>query len=396
VDSSAAAIVVGDETANAASASVSDEQETSKAMVPDAEPLDEDFSKEDLPYQEISKVLEKFPLLSSSPLWNLVNPSALASHDPPVLDMPLSELSELMSPAGKGLAAAFPDLRLRQLPVLEWMPNRTLPAEWANPVDVAMPGHTAFFPDDIARTSLQDLRLRDLLAVADMKRSVWGTEWKKKQSAKGSDATDLASQVKELKARLSKATAEHSKFLAKLADMEAEHASLVASKEEMEKKFEEDQKLIVEQETERLAGVEVRAGLGNKITDLEQIRKEQAQQLASLEAQLATKAKQVASAKQVAAAKLAEIAELLSGKNKVEQALREAESKLSEDSNIKTELKEVETEDEQLRSELNATLADEAAEAKTNAALNAEVATLAAENRRLAGAELKKRPPATA
>merc|ERR1719261_176566 len=105
-------------------------------------------------------------------------------------------------------------------------------------------------------------------------------------------------------------------------------------------------------------------------------------------AQLATLKKQAAAMKQTADAKQKEIDEILAGKKTIEKALRAAKSDLAKDANLATELKEVKKEDAQLKTELNATLSDEAAEAKANAALNAEVTTLVAENRRLATVHL--------
>merc|ERR1719443_1306503 len=97
-----------------------------------------------------------------------------------------------------------------------------------------------------------------------------------------------------------------------------------------------------------------------------------------LELKIATKSSQLKTLKEQAAAM----------KKTAEKALRAAKSDLAKDANLATELKEVKKDDAQLKMELNATLADEAAEAKANAALNAEVATLVAENRRLATVHL--------
>merc|ERR1719421_1283935 len=142
----------------------------------------------------------------------------------------------------------------------------------------------------------------------------------------------------------------------------------------LQKKFNADQDLLVHQEAEHEEGDAVRKALGLKI--------------ATTSAQLKTLKQQAAVMKQTADSKQHEIDEILAGKKAVEKALRAAKSDLAKDANLSTELKEVKSEDAQLKTELNATLADEAAEAKANAALNAEVATLVAENRRLATVHL--------
>ena len=41
-----------------------------------------------------------------------------------------------MSPSGKEIAKAFPDLTLRDLPVFEWIPQHVAPKDWANPAEV--------------------------------------------------------------------------------------------------------------------------------------------------------------------------------------------------------------------------------------------------------------------
>ena len=84
-----------------------------------------------------------------------VNPSALTAHDPPVIDMSLADLRDLMTPDGQGLADAFPQLHLRDLPLFEWMPNKTLPKEWLNPVDAELPEFLDFLPESVGRMSLQ-------------------------------------------------------------------------------------------------------------------------------------------------------------------------------------------------------------------------------------------------
>merc|ERR1719261_1637631 len=105
-------------------------------------------------------------------------------------------------------------------------------------------------------------------------------------------------------------------------------------------------------------------------------------------AQLSTLKQQAAAMKLTADSKQHEIDEILAGKKAAEKALRAAKSDLAKDANLASQLQEVKKEDAQLKTELNATLADEAAEAKANAALNAEVSTLVAENRRLATVHL--------
>merc|ERR1719478_1964313 len=345
--------------------------------------LDPDHEKEDLPYQRISAVLAKFPLLGASPLWNLVNPSALTAHDPPVIDMSLADLHDLMTPDGQGLADAFQEMHLRDLPLFEWMPNKTLPKEWLNPVDAEMPELVDFFPESVGRTALQDIRLRDLLAVAEQKRVVWSQHWQDAQ--KNVKSSDLAAEVEHLEARLKKATAEHDDAITQIQALEAEHKSLVAAVDLLQKKYNADQDLIVNQEEEHQAGDTVRATLGKKVEEMDQGRKQLELKIATKSAQLATLKQQAATMKQTAIAKQKEIDEILAGKKAAETALRAAKSDLAKDA---TELKEVKTEDAQLKTELNATLADEAAEAKANAALNAEVATLVAENRRLATVHL--------
>merc|ERR1719440_121182 len=121
---------------------------------------------------------------------------------------------------------------------------------------------------------------------------------------------------------------------------------------------------------------------------MEQGRKDLEQKIAMKSAQLAALKQQAAVMKQTAEAKQHEIDEIVAGKTAVEKTLRAAKSDLAKDANLATELKEVKKEDAQLKTELNATLADEQAEAKANAALNSEVATLVAENRRLASVHL--------
>jgi hypothetical protein len=348
--------------------------------------LDPDYAKEDLPFQRISAVLEKFPLLGASPLWNLVNPSALTAHDPPVIDMRLADLRNLMTPDGQGLADAFPQLHLRDLPLFEWMPNKTLPKEWLNPVDAELPEFIDFLPESVGRMSLQDIRLRDLLAVAQQKRTIWSQHWQDAQKSLKSE--DLAAEVEHLEARLKKATAEHDQAITQIQALEAEHKSLVASMDLLQKKYNGDQDLIVQQEQEHEAGDQVRAALGKKVDEMDKGRKDLELKIATTSAQLATLKQQAATMKQAADVKQHEIDEILTGKKAAETALRAAKSDLAKDATLATELKEVKQEDAQLKTELNATLADEAAEAKANAALNAEVTTLVAENRRLATVHL--------
>jgi chromosome segregation ATPase len=325
-------------------------------------------------------------LLAASPLWNLVNPTALTTHDPPVINMKLGELRELMTPDGQGLADAFPELHLRDLPVFEWMPNKTLPNEWLNPVDAEMPEFVDYLPDSVGRTALQDIRLRDLMAVAKQKREVWSQHWQDAQTSLKSE--DLAAEVEHLEARLKKATAEHDEAITKIQAFEAEHKSLVASMDLLEKKFNGDQDLIVHQEEEHAEGDAVRAALGKKVEEMDQGRKDLELKIAMTSAQLSTLKQQAAAMKLTADAKQHEIDEILAGKKAAEKALSAAKSDLAKDANLATELKEVKKEDAQLKTELNATLADEQAEAKANAALNSEVATLVAENRRLASVHL--------
>ena len=348
--------------------------------------LDRDYDKEDLPYQRIQDVLQKFPLLAASPLWNLVNPSALTAHDPPVIDMSLADLRDLMTPDGQGLADAFPQLHLRDLPLFEWMPNKTLPKEWLNPVDAELPEFLDFLPESVGRMSLQDIRLRDLLAVAEQKRAVWSQHWA--DSQKNLNSADLAAEVEHLEARLKKATAEHDDAISQIQALDTEHKSLVAAMDMLQKKFNADQDLITNQEEEHLAGDQVRAALGKKVEEMDQGRKDLELKIATKSSQLKTLKEQAAAMKKTADSKQREMDEILAGKKAAEKALRAAKSDLAKDANLATELKEVKKDDAQLKMELNATLADEAAEAKANAALNAEVATLVAENRRLATVHL--------
>jgi hypothetical protein len=348
--------------------------------------LDPDYSKEDLPYQRISEVLAKFPLLGASPLWNLVNPSALTSHDPPVINMRLADLHDLMTPDGQGLADAFPEMHLRDLPLFEWMPNKTLPKEWLNPVDAEMPEFVDFLPEAVGRTALQDIRLRDLLAVAEQKRTVWSQHWQDAQ--KNVKSEDLVAEVEHLEIRLKKATAEHNDALSQIQALEAEHKALASAMDLLQKKYNGNQDLIMQQEEEHLAGDAVRAALGKKVEEMDQGRKELELKIATTSAQLSNLKQQAASVKLTAESKQHEIDQLLAGKKAVEKSLRAAKSDLAKDANLATELKEVKQEDAQLKTELNATLADETAEAKANAALNAEVTTLVAENRRLASVHL--------
>lgn len=348
--------------------------------------LDPDYSKEDLPHQRISEVLAKFPLLGASPLWNLVNPSALTSHDPPVINMRLADLHDLMTPDGQGLADAFPEMHLRDLPLFEWMPNKTLPKEWLNPVDAEMPEFIDFLPESVGRTALQDIRLRDLLAVAEQKRAVWSQHWQDAQ--KNVKSEDLVAEVEHLEARLKKATAEHDDAISQIHALEAEHHSLVAAMDLLQKKFNGDQDLIEHQEQEHAEGDAVRAALGKKVEEMDQGRKELELKIATTSAHLSTLKQQAAAMKLTAESKQHEIDEILAGKKAAEKALRAAKSDLAKDANLAAQLKEVKKEDAQLKTELNATLADEQAEAKANAALNAEVTTLVAENRRLATVHL--------
>merc|ERR1719235_3168851 len=249
-----------------------------------------------------------------------------------------------MTPDGQGLADAFPEMHLRDLPLFEWMPSKTLPKEWLNPVDAEMPEFIDFLPEAVGRTALQDIRLRDLLAVAEQKRVVWSQHWQDAQ--KNVKSEDLVAEVEHLEARLKKATAEHDDAISQINALEAEHKSLVAAMDLLQKKFNGDQDLIAHQEEEHEAGDAVRAALGKKVEEMDQGRKELELKIATTSAQLSTLKQQ-------------EINEILAGKKAVEKALRAAKSDLAKDANLTTQLKEVKTEDAQLKTELNATLADE-------------------------------------
>merc|ERR1719321_1571352 len=149
-----------------------------------------------------------------------------------------------------------------------------------------MPEFADYLPDSIGRTALQDIRLRDLMAVAKQKREVWSQHWQDAQTSLKSE--DLAAEVEHLEARLKKATAEHDEAITQIQALEAEHKSLVTEMDLLQKKFNGDQDLIVNQEEEHQAGDAVRAALGKKVEEMDQGRKDLEMKIATTSAHLAT------------------------------------------------------------------------------------------------------------
>merc|ERR1719407_292191 len=166
------------------------------------------------------------------------------------------------------------------------MPNKTLPKEWLNPVDAELPEFLDFLPESVGRMSLQDIRLRDLLAVAEQKRAVWSQHWQDAQ--KNVKSEDLVAEVEHLETRLKKATAEHDDAISQIRALESEHKSLVAAMDLLQKKFNGDQDLIVHQEEEHAEGDAVRAALGKKVEEMDQGRKDLELKIAMTSAQLST------------------------------------------------------------------------------------------------------------
>jgi len=344
-----------------------------------------DFDKEDRAYQRVAGVLEKFPRLASKPIWDLVNPSALASHNPPVVDMKMRDMQTLLSPSGKELAKSFPELTLRDLPLFEWMPKHVAPKDWANPAEVTLSQYVPFLPDLVARTALQDVRLQDLQAVAERKRLIWADTWK---AVHANGTVDLAASVKELSYKLQQAETHRQEAMVDLRALQKEHKRAVVERKELQKRYEEDQELIMHQQRMLADGQKVQTGLELKLSSLEATRREQRRQLEEISEKTLNFSHEVNQLRRNIHEKTQEIWKLGQEKEQLLTRIQMLQNRLLEDAQLATQLKAAKREDHVLKQELNATLVDEAAEERRNKALTTEVETLEAENHRLAAANL--------
>jgi len=347
--------------------------------------LGTDFDKEDRAYQRVAAVLEHFPRLASKPVWDLVNPSALAAHNPPVVDMKLRDLTTLLSPSGKEIAKAFPELTLRDLPLFEWMPKHVAPQDWANPAEVTLSQYVTFLPDLVARTALQDVRLQDLQAVAERKRLVWADTWK---AVHANGTVDLAASVKELSYKLEQAETRRHEAMMDLRTLQKEHERAIVERKELQKRYEDDQELIMHQQRMLADGQKVQTGLELKLSSLEATRREQRRQLEEISEKTLNFSREVNNLRKNIHEKTQEIWQLGQEKETLLARIQMLQNRLLEDAQLATQLKAARKEDHVLKQELNATLTDEAAQERTNRALTQEVETLEAENHRLAAANL--------
>merc|ERR1719191_80137 len=271
------------------------------------------------------------------------------------------------------------------------MPSHVAPKDWSNPAEVSMPDYVEFFPDLVARSALQDVRLTDLKAVAERKRAIWADTWKAVHS--NDTNVDLDSRVKELEYKLHQALQQKQQAVVNLQATEKEHDRLVVEKKSLQKKYEDDQDLIMHQQRMLAEGSKVLSGLELKVTALEATRREQREQLEALQERQLNFSRQVSSLKQEVYEKTQEIFQLGADKEELLRRIQMLQHRLLQQAQLATQLKAAQREDVALKEQLNATLADEAAQARTNAALTQEVQTLEAENHRLASIDLGGKRP---
>jgi len=353
-----------------------------------AVPLSFSFEHEDKPYEAVSSILHAFPLLKDQPVWNIVNPVALKLDSTDALSNSFGGLSTLFSPQGRELSVAFPKMRLRDLPVFEWLPAK-VPAEvWTQPIEDSLPTRLEFFPNLLAHRSLQDLRIGDLLLVAEQKRELWTRQFK--ALARNQTHEQQEAQILSLEGEVERAKAQRDAAKAELRNMGLEYDSLSVSSKKLRRNYEDDQSLIAQQQATLAEEGKLVGELDVKLAALEATRKEQHVQLEDSRKVLLN----LTHASYEAEHNLRQQQEEENAMRMEKEALQRKVAILEHQLKIGTQLGEhtaVALQDERrkaetMRGELNATLVEEAAEAATNRDLEAEVNALRAERDRLTAA----------
>jgi len=340
--------------------------------------LSQDYDKEDQPYQALADVLAKFPLLAISPIWNLINPHELSS-DPACLDTSFADLAPVLSPIGKEVARVFPKMKLRDLPVFEWIhPGKV---EWRNAAAVALPDFQEFFPAETGRMWLQDMRLIDLKTVAERKRSLWATSWKVQQTTvaregESAHVSELTHKLKQNTLHKTDAMADAELAVKELQSVERDHRDLQG-------KIKHDEVLVADQKEMLAAEGKLMEGLDSKVKALGEESTHNAEKLISTRASLQNMTVDVGMKRMMVGERDQAIAAEDTKMRSLKQRQADLEKMLAQKAEEREELVVAETEKEKLRTEVNATLEEETAESETNEALTSEVSTLASEAQKL-------------
>merc|ERR1719420_2106469 len=250
------------------------------------------------------------------------------------------------------------------------MPQHVAPKDWANPAEVTLSQYVPFLPDLVARTALQDVRLQDLQAVAERKRHVWADTWK---ATHANGTVDLAASVKELSYKLNQADARRYEAMMDLRTLQKEHERAIVERKELQKRYEDDQELIMHQQRMLADGQKVQSGLELKLSSLEATRREQRRQLEEISEKTLNFSREVDSLQRNIHEKTQEIWTLGQEKEQLLSRIQMLQNRLLQDAQLATQLKVARKEDVVLKQELNATLEDEAAQERTNKALTEDV-----------------------
>jgi len=364
-------------------AAESDVVKESELMRTSDERNDRDYVLEAKPLMAVDQVLAKFPLLAHSPVWNLINPTVLAS-DPHVIDKKFRELEPVMSPQGKQLAAAFPHLSMRDLPVFEWMKTGVTGKEWRDSADESLPEFRDAFPALLGTTSLQDLSLEDLKAIGEQKRSLWATNSQHTQMNTTVETEAPApEQIEGMRNELAESADDRKEAIMAQRDAAKELKEVKLEHELLREKFEKDQALIADQQVMLSKEAKVMSGIDLKLTALEATRLEQRKMLTSEQGLIRNMTVEVSTMRRMVREKNQALFEKQTENRILNQHVELLEGQLKAQGVVEDQLHLTQKEDNKLRKELNVTLTDEAAESKANQALNAEVSTFNAETQRL-------------
>mmetsp|Transcript_14094 Transcript_14094/g.31255 ORF Transcript_14094/g.31255 Transcript_14094/m.31255 type:complete len:464 (-) Transcript_14094:52-1443(-) len=114
---------------------------------------------------DLANAMGKVPELRAMPLWEFVTPPTMQKGA--FVDEDLTSYTDDLAPVGQRLEEAFPNLRLRDFPLLRALPS-PVPEDfdWSQSVAAAFPRIQRFLPQYLRVTPLKDVRFGDLEAIS--------------------------------------------------------------------------------------------------------------------------------------------------------------------------------------------------------------------------------------